>query len=269
MLYQASGRRLSSRTNFTWSDISRSSPSSDGSAGVWPTRPRRASGRLEPPMGVLTSDVVRDETFERRRASMEALVAELRERTALVAAGGGERAVERHRSRGKLHGARARRPARRPRHGVPRAERARRVGALRRRRAVAPGSSRASASSRGAQCVIVANDATVKGGTYYPLTVKKHLRAQEVARAEPPAVHLPRRLGRRVPARCRPRSSPTATTSAASSSTRRGLSALGIPQIAVVMGSCTAGGAYVPAMCGRDRDRAGAPARSSSAARRS
>src|SRR5688572_32311025 len=53
-------------------------------------------------MAVLTSEVARDETFERRRASMEALVVELRERTASVAAGGGERAVERHRSRGKL-----------------------------------------------------------------------------------------------------------------------------------------------------------------------
>ena len=52
----------------------------------------------------------------------------------------------------------------------------------------------------GRECVVVANDATVKGGTYYPMTVKKHLRAQEVARVEPAAVHLPRRLRRRVPA---------------------------------------------------------------------
>ena len=52
----------------------------------------------------------------------------------------------------------------------------------------------------GRECVIVCNDATVKGGTYYPMTVKKHLRAQEIARAEPPAVHLPRRFGRRQPA---------------------------------------------------------------------
>ncbi len=52
----------------------------------------------------------------------------------------------------------------------------------------------------GVECMIVANDATVKGGTYYPMTVKKHLRAQEIAAAEPPAVHLPGRLGRRLPA---------------------------------------------------------------------
>ena len=100
----------------------------------------------------------------------------------------------------------------------------------------------------GASASIVANDATVKGGTYYPMTVKKHLRAQEIALAEPPALHLPGRLRRRLPARCRTRSSPTATTSGGSSSTRRTMSAPAIPQIAAVMGSCTAGGAYVPAM---------------------
>ncbi len=80
------------------------------------------------------------------------------------------------------------------------------------------------------------------------MTVKKHLRAQEVADAEPPALHLPRRLGAARSFPSRPRSSPTATTSAASSSTRRACRRMGIPQIAVVMGSCTAGGAYVPAM---------------------
>jgi 3-methylcrotonyl-CoA carboxylase beta subunit len=99
----------------------------------------------------------------------------------------------------------------------------------------------------GCQCVIVANDATVKGGTYYPMSVKKHLRAQEIA---------PRTTCRAstwsTPAapscRCRTRCFRTGSTSAGSSSTRRRLSAQGIPQIACVMGSCTAGGAYVPAM---------------------
>ena len=97
--------------------------------------------------------------------------------------------------------------------------------------------------------MIVANDATVKGGTYYPLTVKKHLRAQEIAQREPPALHLSGRLAAARTCRTRPRSSPTATISAASSSTRRRCRREGIPQIACVMGSCTAGGAYVPAMC--------------------
>ena len=83
---------------------------------------------------------------------------------------------------------------------VPRDRPARRLRHVRRRRALGRRSSPASAASSGRECVIVANDATVKGGTYYPMTVKKHLRAQEIARAEPPAVHLPGRLRRRLPA---------------------------------------------------------------------
>jgi 3-methylcrotonyl-CoA carboxylase beta subunit len=94
--------------------------------------------------------------------------------------------------------------------------------------------------------MIVANDATVKGGTYYPMTVKKHLRAQEIAQQNRlPCIYLVDSGGAFLPNRTR--SSPTATTSAASSSTRPTCRP-GHSQIAVVMGSCTAGGAYVPAM---------------------
>ena len=122
-------------------------------------------------MAVLTSEVARDETFERRRTSMESLVAELRERSALIAAGGGEKAVERHRSRGKL------------------------TARERIDRLVDPGTAFLELNAlaawelydgdapsagivtgigvvEGRQCVLVANDATVKGGSYYPLTVK-------------------------------------------------------------------------------------------------
>ncbi len=151
-------------------------------------------------MTVLTSRVDRSsEAFATRAAHMEGLLAELRERTALVAAGGGERATERHRSRGKL-------TARE------------RIDLL-----VDPGTAflelnalaawdiydgQAPAAGivtgigviEGRCCVVVANDATVKGGSYFPLTVKKHLRAQEVAEQNQLAVRLPRRLGRRVPA---------------------------------------------------------------------
>ncbi|HET6624689.1 MAG TPA: carboxyl transferase domain-containing protein, partial [Gaiellaceae bacterium] len=132
-------------------------------------------------MAVLESTVAPDEAFERRRKRMEELVGELRDRTALVAAGGGEKAVERHRSRGKL------------------------TARERVDRLVDPGSAFLELNAlaawdlydtdapsagivtgigviEGRQCVVVANDATVKGGSYYPLTVKKHLRAQEVAR---------------------------------------------------------------------------------------
>ena len=162
-------------------------------------------------------------------------------------AGGGERARERHVATRQAAAARADRPAARSRRAVPGAGAAGRLRHVRRRGARGRDRHRDRAGQR-RECMIVANDATVKGGTYYPMTVKKHLRAQEIALAEPPAVHLPGGLRRRVPAAARPRCSPTATTSAASSTTRRRMSAPGIPQIAVVMGSCTAGGAYVPAM---------------------
>ena len=115
---------------------------------------------------------------------MRALVAELRAKTERLTrngAGGDDRSIARHRERGKL-------PVR------ERIDRLLDPGAaflelsplaaerpVRRRRARAPGSSPASAGSRATTCVIVANDATVKGGTYYPMTVKKHLRAQEIA----------------------------------------------------------------------------------------
>jgi acetyl-CoA carboxylase carboxyltransferase component len=197
-------------------------------------------------MGVLTSDVVPDETFERRRASMEALVAELRERTALVAAGGGAKAVERHRSRGKL------------------------TARERIDRLVDPGTAFLELNALAAwelydgdapsagivtgigvvgarQCVIVANDATVKGGSYYPLTVKKHLRAQEIARQNRlPCLYLVDSGGAFLPLQAEV--FPDRDHFGRIFFNQARLSALGIPQIAVVMGSCTAGGAYVPAM---------------------
>ena len=197
-------------------------------------------------MAVLTSEVVRDETFERRRASMEQLVAELRERSALVAAGGGEKAVERHRSRGKL------------------------TARERIDRLVDPGTAFLELNAlaawelydgdapsagivtgvgvvEGRQCVLVANDATVKGGSYYPLTVKKHLRAQEVARQNRlPCVYLVDSGGAFLPLQAEV--FPDRDHFGRIFFNQARLSALGIPQIAVVMGSCTAGGAYVPAM---------------------
>ncbi len=197
-------------------------------------------------MAVLTSEVVRDETFERRRASLEGLVAELRERTASVAAGGGEKAVERHRSRGKL------------------------TARERIDRLVDPGTAFLELNTlaawelydgdapsagivtgigvvEGRQCVLVANDATVKGGSYYPLTVKKHLRAQEVARQNRlPCIYLVDSGGAFLPLQAEV--FPDRDHFGRIFFNQARLSALGIPQIAVVMGSCTAGGAYVPAM---------------------
>jgi acetyl-CoA carboxylase carboxyltransferase component len=145
-------------------------------------------------VALLQSTVERDETFERRRDRMEGLVGELRERTALIAKGGGDKATERHRSRGKL-------PAR------ERIDRLVDPGAaflelnalaawdLYERQAPAAGIVTGIGVVEGRECVIVANDATVKGGSYFPLTVKKHLRAQEIAEQN------------NLPCRCRPRGS--------------------------------------------------------------
>jgi 3-methylcrotonyl-CoA carboxylase beta subunit len=99
----------------------------------------------------------------------------------------------------------------------------------------------------GVECVIVANDATVKGGTYYPLTVKKHLRAQEVARENRlPCVYLVDSGGAFLPKQ--DEVFPDREHFGRIFFNQATMSGLGIPQIAVVMGSCTAGGAYVPAM---------------------
>jgi acetyl-CoA carboxylase carboxyltransferase component len=197
-------------------------------------------------MALLTSQVERDATFEERARRMEGLVAELRERSAQVARGGGEKALERHRSRGKL-------PARE------------RIDRL-----VDPGSSFLELNAlaawdlyegqapsaglvsgvgvvEGRECVIVANDATVKGGSYFPLTVKKHLRAQEVALQNGlPCLYLVDSGGAFLPLQSEV--FPDRDHFGRIFFNQARMSALGIPQIAVVMGSCTAGGAYVPAM---------------------
>ncbi len=100
----------------------------------------------------------------------------------------------------------------------------------------------------GVECVIVANDATVKGGTYYPLTVKKHLRAQEIARENNlPCIYLVDSGGAFLPRQ--DEVFPDKEHFGRIFFNQANMSAAGIPQIAVVMGSCTAGGAYVPAMC--------------------
>jgi acetyl-CoA carboxylase carboxyltransferase component len=198
-------------------------------------------------MALLTSRVDRTTAeFARRRERMASLVAELRGRAATVALGGGERATERHRSRGKL-------PARE------------RIGRL-----VDPGSAflelNALAANglyddeapgagivtgigivEGRECVIVANDATVKGGSYFPLTVKKHLRAQEVAAQNGlPCIYLVDSGGAFLPLQAEV--FPDREHFGRIFFNQAQMSARGLPQIAVVMGSCTAGGAYVPAM---------------------
>ncbi|KAI9471123.1 propionyl-CoA carboxylase [Coemansia mojavensis] len=100
---------------------------------------------------------------------------------------------------------------------------------------------------RGVECMVVANDATVKGGTYYPITVKKHVRAQEIARENRlPCVYLVDSGGANLPHQAEV--FPDRDHFGRIFYNQANMSALRIPQIAVVMGSCTAGGAYVPAM---------------------
>jgi acetyl-CoA carboxylase carboxyltransferase component len=198
-------------------------------------------------VALLTSTVVRDDVFASRAERMETLVAELRERSAQVARGGGEKALERHRSRGKL-------PAR------ERIDRLLDPGSaflelnalaaweLYEGAAPSAGIVTGIGVVEGRECVLVANDATVKGGTYFPLTVKKHLRAQEVAlQNRLPCLYLVDSGGAFLP--LQDEVFPDRDHFGRIFFNQARLSALGVPQIAVVMGSCTAGGAYVPAMC--------------------
>jgi acetyl-CoA carboxylase carboxyltransferase component len=197
-------------------------------------------------VGVLTTQVVRDETFERRHGRMETLVAELRERTATVAAGGGDKAVEKHRSRGKLT-ARERIDLLVDPGSAFLELNALAAWELYEGQAPSAGIVTGIGVVEGRECVIVANDATVKGGSYFPLTVKKHLRAQEVASQNRlPCLYLVDSGGAFLPLQAEV--FPDRDHFGRIFFNQARLSALGVPQIAVVMGSCTAGGAYVPAM---------------------
>jgi 3-methylcrotonyl-CoA carboxylase beta subunit len=182
---------------------------------------------------------------------MRELVAELRERLAVVRQGGSENARRKHTDRGKLL-VRDRIDALLDA-GSPFLELSALAaygmyGGEGEDNAV-PSASIVTGIGRvaGRECVIVANDATVKGGTYYPITVKKHLRAQEVARANKlPCIYLVDSGGAFLP--MQDEVFPDKEHFGRIFFNQANLSAEGIPQIAAVMGSCTAGGAYVPAM---------------------
>src|SRR5438045_6999841 len=197
-------------------------------------------------MAVLESGVQRDELFERRRERMEGLVAELRERSAQVAQGGGEKATERHRARGKLT-ARERVDRLVDPGGAFLELSALAAWELYDDVAPAAGIGTGIGVVEGRECVIVANDATVKGGSYFPLTVKKHLRAQEVAAQNRlPSFYRVDSGGAFLP--LQDEVFPDREHFGRIFFNQAQMSARGIAQIAAVMGSCTAGGAYVPAM---------------------
>ncbi len=198
-------------------------------------------------MPVLPSNIdPRSDEFARNAAAMKALVDDLRKQLDTAMRGGSEEARARHSTRGKLlarervdllldPGSPFLELSALAAHGmyggdVPSAS-------------VITGIGRIS----GRECVVVANDATVKGGTYYPMTVKKHLRAQEIARENfLPCVYLVDSGGAFLP--LQDEIFPDERHFGRIFYNQAHMSALGIAQIAIVMGSCTAGGAYVPAM---------------------
>jgi acetyl-CoA carboxylase carboxyltransferase component len=197
-------------------------------------------------VAVLSSRIETSEAFEERRARMEALVAELRERSAQVARGGGDKALEKHRSRGKLT---ARERIDRLLDPDTAFLELSTLAAWDLYDGQAPGAGIVTGIGviEGQECVLVANDATVKGGTYFPLTVKKHLRAQEIAGQNSlPCIYLVDSGGAFLP--LQDEVFPDRDHFGRIFYNQARLSAAGIPQIAAVMGSCTAGGAYVPAM---------------------
>jgi len=197
----------------------------------------------------------RSEEFQHNRDAMQRIVDDLRQKVAAIAEGGGQAAREKHVARGKLL----------PRDrvqmlldpGTPFLEFSQLAAYGMYREKDREGNLKDAAPSAGIitgigrvagqECVIVCNDATVKGGTYYPMTAKKHLRAQEIAEFNHlPCIYLVDSGGANLPNQ--DEVFPDRDHFGRIFYNQANLSARGIPQIAVVMGSCTAGGAYVPAM---------------------
>src|SRR4029453_14038666 len=184
--------------------------------------------------------------FRANAERMRALVAELQERRAEAALGGSEKARERHVGRGKLL------PRDRVMNLIDPASPFLELSPLAANgmydddihgAGLFPGIGRL----EGRECVVVCNDSTIKGGTYFPMTVKKHLRAQEIARENRlPCIYLVDSGGANLPHQTEV--FPDREHFGRIFYNQATLSSLGIPQVAVVMGSCTAGGAYVPAM---------------------
>ncbi len=187
-----------------------------------------------------------DPQFAANAAHNRALAVELRERLAAARQGGDERAHARHAEQGKLFV--RERIDRLLDPGSPFLElSALAANDLYDGDAPSAGIVTGIGSVAGRECLIVANDATVKGGTYYPLTVKKHLRAQQIALENRlPCIYLVDSGGAFLP--MQDEVFPDVDDFGRIFYNQATMSALGIPQIAAVMGSCTAGGAYVPAM---------------------
>jgi len=198
-------------------------------------------------MSVLKSNLnTRSDAFKANADHMQSLVDDLREKVAAAKLGGGDRAREKHLSRGKLLPRERVRKLLDP--GSPFLELSQLAaydmyGGDINSAGIVTGIGRIS----GRECVVVCNDATVKGGTYYPMTVKKHLRAQEIAQQNNlPCIYLVDSGGANLPNQ--QDVFPDREHFGRIFFNQANMSSQGIPQVAVVMGSCTAGGAYVPAM---------------------
>ncbi|MEX1266121.1 MAG: carboxyl transferase domain-containing protein, partial [Woeseia sp.] len=187
------------------------------------------------------------ESFQKNDAANRELAKQLRDDLAAIAHGGSDRAREKHLGRGKLL------PRDRIRTVVDRGAPFLEVGQLAAYgmygdEVPAAGIIAGIGQIHDVECMIVANDATVKGGTYYPMTVRKHLRAQEIAEQNGlPCVYLVDSGGAFLP--MQDEVFPDRDHFGRIFYNQARMSARGIPQIAAVLGSCTAGGAYVPAMC--------------------
>ncbi|MEZ5479278.1 MAG: carboxyl transferase domain-containing protein [Thiolinea sp.] len=198
-------------------------------------------------MSVLQSSLSsRAPEFQANQAAMQQALQPVQAAAQWAQAGGGPAALERHLAKGKLPP--RERVARLLDAGSPFLE----IGQFAAHdmyQGAAPCAGLIAGVGRvaGRECMVVCNDATVKGGTYYPMTVKKHLRAQEIAQANHlPCVYLVDSGGANLPNQ--DEVFPDRDHFGRIFFNQANMSAQGIPQIAVVMGSCTAGGAYVPAM---------------------
>jgi 3-methylcrotonyl-CoA carboxylase beta subunit len=198
-------------------------------------------------MGKIVSKVnTRSEEFEANREHMQTLVDDLHCKLEAIKLGGGEKYQKRHTSRGKLLARERINALLDP--GSPFLELSQ-LAAFEVYTVEVPAAGIVTGIGRvnGQECMIVANDATVKGGSYYPLTVKKHLRAQNIAEQNHlPCIYLVDSGGANLP--LQDEVFPDKEHFGRIFFNQANLSAQNIPQIAVVMGSCTAGGAYVPAM---------------------
>ncbi|TPP57515.1 Methylcrotonoyl-CoA carboxylase beta chain [Fasciola gigantica] len=201
----------------------------------------------EKPNPLPTRINTQDKVFKEAAEQMRALIADLKTKVAKISLGGAEKARQLHISRGKLL----------PRDrvnllidpGAPFLELSQMAGFNLYGDEDVPAGGIITGIGRvnGIECMIVANDPTVKGGTYYPITVKKHLRAQEIARENYlPCIYLVDSGGANLPQQ--DEVFPDREHFGRIFYNQATMSSLGIPQISVVLGSCTAGGAYVPAM---------------------